>query len=285
VQFIIKTVNQVRKLTIIAPNIINKPSSVTPDISNLSYEITRDPILVRESQKLRYRVFCEEMGANPDNPDGVDEDEFDQYCDHLLVFENVGEARKVIGTYRALPYPRIKNKSRFVTESEYDVSRVLSALGENIMEVGRSCVDPSYRSGSVIQLLWRAIADYCEMNQIDALFGCASFHGADANDHRESISYLNHYHLAPEEMRPMALPELAVDMEMLPKDSIPAKRAFVRLPPLIKGYIRLGGVFGDKAVIDKVCNTTDVCVVVTRQNLTERYSAKFRLNANDENFI
>lgn len=246
---------------------------------DLSLTITRDPEIIKEGQALRYRVFYEEMGGRPAGataarPIGLDKDEFDDYCDHLLVHDHSGDKPRVIGTYRLLRGSEKEKLGRFYTEGEFDISNLFSGDGE-VAEVGRSCVDPAYRTGAVMKLLWRGIAAYLEHYNIRLLFGCASFHGTDPETHRLGLSYLHHYHLAPQPICPKALPHIQAEYKLLPKEEINEKRAFASLPPLIKGYLRLGGVIGEGAIIDPECNTVDVCIIVNRDLIDQRYVDHF----------
>lgn len=235
------------------------------------------PQEIEQAQRLRWRIFCGEMGAKatPEiQAQQRDFDEFDAYCDHVLVLEEEGATRKVVGTYRLLRRSSMKALGRFYSESEYDVSR-LKALPGEILELGRSCVDAQYRSRAVMQLLWRGIADYVMTHDIKIMFGCASFAGAEMEPHKQMLSYLYHHHLAPEELRPVALPGLYKRMDWIPKDALDVKACFAELPALIKGYLRLGGYVGDGAFQDLNYNTTDVSVVVKTDLVTEKYKNRY----------
>lgn len=233
---------------------------------------------IEASQRLRYRVFFEEMGALPTGNVALtkrDQDAFDDVCDHLLVIEHLPEGgHKVVGTYRLLRRESMKRIGRFYTEGEYNITPIKNLSGE-ILEVGRSCVDPKYRNRAVMQLLWRGIGSYVARFNVTLMFGCASFPGIDPEAHAMALSYLHHYHLAPSELRPVALKERYVEMNRLPKEKVDAKEAFVLLPALIKGYLRLNGYIGSGAVIDPEYNTTDVSIVVKTDLVTEKYFQRY----------
>ncbi len=233
---------------------------------------------VHASQALRYRVFVNEIGATPNAENKRlerDMDEFDAVCDHLLVVEHQPHGGyKVVGTYRLLRRAPMERIGRFYTASEFDIGPMLHFNGE-VLELGRSCVDPAYRNRSVMQLLWRGIAAYVEQCRIDIMFGCGSLYGADAKKHAATLSYLHHTHLAPEALRIRALPERYVPMAALPIEQVDVKRTFVGLPPLIKGYLRLGGFVGDGAVLDPEYNTTDVAIIVKTLNVTGKYVERY----------
>jgi putative hemolysin len=234
---------------------------------------------IEASQKLRYRVFVEEMGAKATPEMAAQKRDFDQYdgvCDHLLVAEHDNKGGyQIVGTYRLLRHENMEKVGRFYSEGEYDISAIKRS-GGRILEVGRSCVHPEFRSRAVMQLLWRGIGAYVRKFNIDLMFGCASFHGIDPQQHAMALSYLHHYHLAPEELRPRALPALYNEMDLMPKDAVDVKAAFSALPALIKGYLRLSGYIGSGAVIDEQYNTTDVSIVVKTDLVTEKYAARYQ---------
>jgi putative hemolysin len=255
-------------------------SSPLPPIilGDLSVKIAETEEEILEAQRLRYRVFCEEMSATPSAEQQAEErdfDAFDPLCDHLLVRQHAaGEAPpRIVGTYRLLRAERVGSAGTFYSESEFDISRLKTFPG-TVMELGRSCVDTAFRSKTAMQLLWRGIGEYITHYRIELMFGCASFHGAPES-HREGLSYLYHYHLAPEELRPRALPEHYVEMNLVSKEQINQKKAFFNLPVLLKGYLRLGGMIGEGAVFDRVFGTTDVCIVVRTSGVDERYVSKY----------
>ena len=229
------------------------------------------------AQKLRYQVFFEEMGAKA-TPEVLrtkcDKDAFDDVCDHLLVVDHLPEGHRVVGTYRLIRRKAMRKIGHFYSDSEYDISPIHRYSGE-VLEVGRSCVDAKYRNRAVMQLLWRGIGAYVSKFNIGILFGCASFHGTDPAKHAMALSYLHHYHLAPQELRPTALPDRYVDMNLMPKEQVDAKRAFASLPALIKGYLRLNGYVGSGAVIDAEYNTTDVSIIVKIDRVTDKYANRY----------
>jgi len=205
----------------------------------------------------------------------LDADAFDAVCDHLLVMgHQLDGAPKVVGTYRLLRRDAMQPIGHFYTESEYDISRIRDYSG-GILEVGRSCVDPAFRNRAVMQLLWRGIGAYVARFNIDMMFGCASFFGTDPKQHAAALSYLYHYHLAPEELQLVALKDRYVEMNLLPKSAVDAKEAFASLPALIKGYLRLNGYVGLGAVIDPEYNTTDVSIIVKTDLVTDRYFQRY----------
>ncbi len=208
--------------------------------------------------------------------DSIDEDHFDQICDHLLVLDQPeGQAEaEVVGTYRLLRSNTDIPFDQFYTESEFDISMVLKQEG-NLLELGRSCIKPEYRDGRVIQLLWRAIGAYVTYFQIKFMFGCASFHGTDPMVFQQALSFLHHTTLAPEGLRPSPLPEMKGEFDLLPQDEVNKREALKQLPPLLKGYMRLGCYVGEGCIVDPVCKTVDVCIVLDSKNIPDRYKEFF----------
>jgi len=249
----------------------------TPDVVPTSMEVrlAESQAEIDAAQKLRYRVFYDEMGAKPSAEMAAartDFDEFDAACDHLLVFDRAkgAGAAGVVGTYRLMTREKGEALGRFYTASEYDISNVLSYPGR-VLELGRSCVDVDYRNRMTMQMLWRGIATYVFDNDITLMFGCASLPGVDPEALALPLSYLYHNHLAPAEIRAKALPDRYTHMDLLPKSATNSREALNSLPPLVKGYLRVGGVFGDGAVIDHQFNTIDVCVLVKTEEISAKY--------------
>jgi putative hemolysin len=242
---------------------------------HLGVRVASNPAEIDAAQALRYRVFYDEMGAIP-NDEALtskrDVDVFDAVADHLLVVDHqLGDGPEgVVGCYRLIRRAAAARVGRFYSADEYDISKMLSFPGE-VLELGRSCVDPGHRGRATMQLLWRGIAAYVAMYKIDLMFGCASLPGTDTDMNAQHLSYLYANHLAPAEICPRALPERYVDMQRMDPTKIDNRRALASLPPLVKGYLRLGGFVGDGAVIDHQFNTTDVAVVVKTELVTEKY--------------
>ena len=240
---------------------------------------------VEAAQRLRYRVFYEEMSAIPSpamREQRRDFDKFDEYCDHLLVVDrNVHDEDgqpTVVGTYRLMRDVDAARAGGFYTAGEYEIGPMLAAIpeGSRVLELGRSCVLKTYRAkpGSM-QLLWRGVTAYLSRFSIDLMFGCASLHGTDPDALALPLSYLHHFHAMPEAMRVRARPELYVDMNRIPKEAIDPKEALRALPPMIKGYVRAGCGIGEGAVIDRQFGTTDVFIYFPVSNVDPRYKSRF----------
>ncbi|MBH69538.1 MAG: hemolysin-like protein [Rhodospirillaceae bacterium] len=246
----------------------------------LELRLAKSSLDIEAAQRLRYRVFYEEMGATPSktaHTARLDCDEYDEDADHLLVIDNNIRKlchpyikRGVVGTYRLLQKHQITNRRTFYTASEFDITKILTYPGQ-ILELGRSCVDAEYRSRTILQLMWQGIASYIYSNNIDLMFGCASFPSSNMEEHRFALDYLKKNHQAPDLLCPRALPEHYINMSLTGEQINRDGYIVNDLPPLIKGYLRLGGWVGDGAVVDHQFNTTDVCVIVKRDNLPKRY--------------
>lgn len=241
---------------------------------------------IRRAQRLRFKVFYGEMAAVPNGATVLsrrDTDAFDAVCDHLLVVDHAAEPKplqrarpKVVGTYRLLRQEAADPALGFYTAGEYDIRPLIEAHpGLRFLELGRSCVLPPYRNKRTVELLWHGIWRYVLHYGIDVMFGCASLEGTDLSRLALPLSLLHHHARAPERWRARALPGRGVRMDLLPKEAVDPKAALHALPPLLKGYLRLGATFGDGAVIDAQFGTTDVFVVLPVSAINPRYIDHF----------
>ncbi|THD82386.1 GNAT family N-acetyltransferase [Aliigemmobacter aestuarii] len=246
------------------------------DTSRLTLRLARDARDLRAAQRLRYRVFVQELGgdgAMVDHDDRLERDAFDPLFDHLILVDtsrDPAECEDVVGVYRLLPSDRVGAAGRFYSEQEYDLT-ALRASGRRLVELGRSCVHPDFRGGAAMMLLWNGLAEYVLDRGIEILFGVASFHGTDPAPIAQALSYLHAHHLAPEALRVVARPEHRQEMALIPPDRIDRKAAMLATPALIKAYLRLGGFVGDGAWIDHAFNTTDVCLVMDTARMSARH--------------
>jgi putative hemolysin len=261
-------------------------------LGSLQVRLARTAEEIERAQELRYKTFYEEMGAKATPEMAALRRDFDQHdgaCDHLLLIDHARKNKNpIIGTYRLIRREAAAKCGGFYSSSEYDVSRIEAYPGE-ILELGRSCIDSEYRTGPVMQLLWRGLSIYVARHNVALMFGCASLPGTDPQALKVPLSYLYHHHLAPPALRTKALPERYVDMKLLPREAFDPDAAFEdlkldprggnnSLPPLIKGYIRVGGFVGDGAVIDYQFNTTDICIIVKTDLMTRRYKKHYNLS-------
>ena len=260
---------------------LRRPPPIT--LGDLEARIASTAAEVAAAQALRYRVFVEEMGAKATDAMVAAQREFDAFddiCDHILVVDRrLGTGpNSVVGTYRLLRASVARKRGGFYTATEFDIARILAFPGE-ALELGRSCVAAAHRTRPTIELMWRSIAAYVFERDISIMFGCASLPGVDPQALSQQLSYLYHHHLAPPALRVRALPGLCVDMNMLPAESIDPRAVQLSLPPLLKGYLRLGGFVGDGAVVDRQFNTTDVCIIVVTDRVRDKYYAHYKRQA------
>ena len=268
---------------------LRKPAKIYGKIGNLEVRLARSVADIKKAQRLRFEVFYKEMAAVADTRTQLkkrDEDEYDVLCDHLLVIDKTvdrGMKRpwprraKVVGTYRVLPQDVAERNQGFYTQGEYDIAPLIAKkrATHRFIELGRSCVLKPYRNRRSVELLWQGLWTYVREHGANVMIGCASFPGTDPKAHALALSFLHHYSLAPEEWRASAHPEQKVDMNMMPKEEVNAKEAMKLMPPLIKGYLRLGAYVGDGAVVDKQFGTTDVLIILPVEAIDSRYFSHF----------
>jgi putative hemolysin len=266
-----------------------KPVKIYGGIGNLEVRLARTQGDLRRAQRLRYHVFYEEMSATPDLKAKLsrrDEDRYDAICDHLLVVDKGPPSQnrkpwhrgpRIVGTYRVLRQEAAERNGGFYTQGEYDIAPLIAAKRDkySFMELGRSCVLKAYRNRRTVELLWHGIWTYVREHGVDVMLGCASFPGVDPGEHATALSFLHHNCRAPESWRVRAHDHLYVDMNMMQAAQVNAKEALKNMPPLIKGYLRLGAYIGDGAVIDRQFGTTDVLIVLPVEAIDPRYFSHF----------
>ena len=248
------------------------------DVSRFEVRLAKSDEDIAAAQRLRYKVFVEEMGAqaSPEEHTARQErDKFDPYFEHLLLIDKQSSGDpldKVCGVYRLMRGSAARSGIGFYSASEYDLEKIEDQTRETL-ELGRSCVAEEHRGGIGMHLMWDGLGDYVTKHEIGVMFGVASFHTADPEPIAEALAYLHHNHIAPPELRVKALPDNFADMNLIPADKINKRRALQLTPSLIKAYIRLGGYVGEGAYVDHDFNTVDVCLIMDTQTMTERYRA------------
>lgn len=239
--------------------------------------VSRDSEDVFAAQRLRYEVFYEELQARPDvraRAARRDIDDFDSFCEHVLVSEDEAPNRPV-ATYRLLRQQAASAKGGFYSEGEFDLAPLLRRHPHlQFLELGRACVLASHRTRPTIGLLWQGIWNYVRASGIDVMFGCLSLVGSDPSEHRERLSFLARHFAAPAAWRVRAVAGRSVPMDALRADYDDALVAR-GLPPLLKGYLRLGCYIGEGAVVDHQFNSTDVLVLLPVANINSRFFARF----------
>jgi putative hemolysin len=261
-----------------APVAARPTGDILGRIGTLETRLARTVGEIDAAQAVRYRVFAEEMNARL-APDATrrrrDIDAWDMVCDHLLVLDTAieGDAEEqIVGTYRLLRQGVAVNSGGFYSQSEFDVDALIARHpGKRFMELGRSCVLPAYRTKRTVELLWQGNWAYALKHGVDVMFGCASFAGVVPEEHALALSFLHHNVLATDEWAVAARPELERTMDLMPVEAIDTRKALSAMPPLIKGYLRLGATFGTGAVVDYGFHTTDVLVVLPIGKISGRY--------------
>lgn len=254
-------------------------------LGSLEVRLARSPSEIRQAQQLRYSVFMDEMGAAP-GPLGRwlrrDQDRFDAICDHLLVLDHEASAGgikaarpRVVATYRLLRAGSARRAGRFYSEGAFDLSGLLADAGGELLEVGRSCVLPAYRDRRAIELLWQGLWAYIARHRVELVFGCASLPGVEPSRLAPQLAVLRGAAAAPAHWRIRPRPGFELDAPALTLDPAGRRRAFRALPPLVKGYLRLGAVVGDGAAVDRRFGTSDVLVVLRVADVSPRHRAYF----------
>ena len=236
---------------------------------------------LKKAQALRYSIFYREQKAKSTFQKKItrlDYDKIDTFSDHLIIIDKRRKGLKntIVATYRLIRGDVASRFGGFYTSSEFDLTNILNAYNhKQILELGRSCVHKDYRNGAIMSLLWKAIAEYIKLYDIKVLLGCASFQGTNVQKLSKKLSYLISNFSLPDDMSVKSL--VNSNCQVYNKNNINKSdlRTFVKLPPLIKGYLRVGGRVSNSFFIDYNFNTTDLCVVVQTDNIDKKYKNKF----------
>jgi putative hemolysin len=228
--------------------------------------IANTEALIKEAQALRYRVFAKEMGATlKSGSEGLDYDEVDLYCDHLVVYDNVNA--KIVGYTRLLNQGQANKLGRFYSQNEFKLDKVL-ALPGRFLEVGRTCVDPDYRGGAVLTTLWSALVQYALEGKFNYLLGCASITPGVSGYAVDAV-----YRAID--------PQNIASAKLQVKPLIPVPREFrcqrdeSGIPPLLKAYLRFGALVCGEPYWDEDFNCMDLFILLPLDQLQERYSKHY----------
>ncbi|MGJ8569545.1 MAG: GNAT family N-acetyltransferase [Hoeflea sp.] len=263
----------------LAPIARYKPAGqVLGRIGSLEVRLAASRSEIEAAQALRYRVFVEEMGAClPEEAMAQkrDFDSIDRYCDHLLVLDTAltGETEEqIVGTYRLLRQEVAARHDGFYSQSEFDVTDLTGRnAGKRFLELGRSCVLSTYRTRRTLEALWQGNWAYALGHGIDVMFGCASFPGNKPHAHALALSFLNNTASADAEWKVKAIAGRGLSIDMMPVEAINPRAALAAMPPLVKGYLRVGALVSEEAVVDPAFGTTDVLVVLPVKQINGRY--------------
>jgi putative hemolysin len=247
-------------------------------LGSLEVRLARSAEEIKRSQRLRYRVFYEEMSAIANVRalvSGRDRDPYDRFCDHLLVLDHEDRSiigPEIVGTYRLLRQEIARNRRGFYSAGEFEVNRLLARHQDRrFLELGRSCVLKPYRTKRTVELLWHGIWSYVRQHGVDVMIGCASLEGTNVERLAPLLAFLRQQAPAPEDWRVKALPGRGVSLDRLTAKPASEMKALRGLPPLLKGYLRLGAYVCEEAVIDYQFGTTDVFLVLPVERINTRY--------------
>ena len=244
-------------------------------LGSLEVRLARSVDEVKRAQKLRYRVFYEEMSAVANVRalfSGRDRDIYDRFCDHLLVLDHATGAPEIVGTYRLLRQEVAERRKGFYSAGEFEVDQLVARhVDRSFLELGRSCVLKPYRTKRTVELLWHGIWSYVRQHGIDVMIGCASLKGTDTHRLAPHLALLSRHSPAPDIWRVPALPGRGVPLGRFNLESGDEMRVLRELPPLIKGYLRLGAYVCEEAVIDWQFGTTDVFLVLPLERINSRF--------------
>ena len=247
-------------------------------IGAIEVRLARDEAEIAAAQEVRYRVFHEELGARASEADARarrDADRFDEVCDHLLVLDASlpgPDHCRIVGTYRLMRQENAALAGGFYSSDEFELDGLVARHPSvSFLELGRSCVLPQYRSKRTIEVLWQGIWAYVNHYGIGAMTGCASFHGTVPAAHAEALSFLAQNCVADGDWRVSAVARRFHTMDLMPAEAVNARSALAAMPPLIKGYLRLGARVGEGCVVDHAFGTTDVFVVLPVATISARY--------------
>ncbi|MDC6451773.1 GNAT family N-acetyltransferase [Alphaproteobacteria bacterium] len=251
------------------------------EFGNFVIKLTEKKSELKKAQALRYSIFYKEKKAKPSFPKKIlalDYDKIDKFADHLIVIDKGSTApkNKIVGTYRLIRGNVSTYFGGFYTSSEFNLSNILDVYkNSQILELGRSCVHKDYRNGTVMNLLWKAIAEYVKLYDIKIILGCVSFSGTDIMKFSNELSYLRENFSLPDDLSVESLDKNTYPVYKKTITKINNLKTFAKLPPLIKGYLRVGGRLSDSFYVDYSFNTIDLCVVVKTDNINKKYKKKF----------
>lgn len=252
-------------------------------IGTIEVRLAANPIEIEAAQALRFEVFFKDRGFKSDQLNPLDSDAFDPHCAHLLILDTavLGTLKdQLVGTARLLPGDNAPAAGGFYSENEFTLRSLQSRQnGKRFLEIGRTCIKAEWRSKRTVELMWQGIWSYALDNKVDVLVGCASLNGTVPAAHAMALSLMHHHFRAKGAWRAKALPERFSRMDLMPAEAINLKQAMMALPPLLKGYLRVGAMIGEGCVIDADFGTTDVFVVLPVAKIARRYIRHYGADA------
>ena len=259
--------------------ILPSNSFIILESENYSIKLAETKSELKQAQALRYSVFYKEKKAKPTFTKKIiklDYDKIDKYADHLIVLDKKNTKNKIVGTYRLIRGDVAKLFGGYYSSSEFNLINITNNYKDkHILELGRSCVHQDYRNGSIMNLLWKAIAEYVKLYDIKILLGCASFSGIEPTKYSDELSYLRQNFCLPENLSIESFDKNIYPVYKLKENNSNQLRIFAKLPPLLKGYLRIGGKVSHNFYVDHNFNTIDLCVVVNTSDIDEKYRKKY----------
>lgn len=248
---------------------------------NFLIKLVENKSELKSAQSLRYSVFYKERNAKPSLSKKIiklDYDSIDHFAHHLIVIDKTRKksSNQIVGTYRLLKGDFARQLGGFYTSSEFDLTNIIKIYRDNqILELGRSCIHKDYRNRNIMSLIWKVIARYINLYDIKILFGCASFPGIDVFKFSEQLFFLRDNFSLPNDLSVKSLDKDIFSIDTFKIKKVDMISTFLKLPPLIKGYLRVGGKVSDSYFVDHQFNTIDLCIAVKTENIDYKYKKKY----------
>lgn len=256
-------------------NSANKSSLIFGELGTLVTRLAQNDLELKEAQRIRYEVFCKEFSAREKTKSDIqfEQEKHDLICDHLLVLENNNQkSAKTIGTQRFLVKSACDKHLQFRSQSEFDLEALAAKHPEKrFMELGRSCILEEYRSKRTMELMWQGTWFYAIQNKVDVMTGCASFYAKSSEEIEPALGFLSTLGSNDPQWQVTPSAKNAIPIKQFAHLIKEPKKAIRNLPPLIKGYLRLGAFFSDTVVIDEDFGTIDIAVILPVKNINPRY--------------
>ncbi|MGL4406293.1 MAG: GNAT family N-acetyltransferase [Notoacmeibacter sp.] len=258
-------------------------SSVLGRIGTIVVRLAANQAEIEAAQALRFEVFFKERGMMSDVSGPLDRDAFDPHCAHLLILDTavLGSLKdQLVGTARLLIDDKAKLAGGFYSESEFTLRSLRERQsGKKFLEIGRTCIKAQWRSKRTVELMWQGIWAFALDNNVDVMVGCASLQGTVPAAHAMALSLMHHHFRAKGAWRAKALPERFSSMDLMPCEAVNLKQAMLAMPPLLKGYLRVGAMIGEGCVVDHDFGTTDVFIVLRVAKIAKRYIRHYGADA------
>lgn len=260
-----------------------KSPAILGELGVLSTRLAENQAELKEAQKIRYQVFCDELSAaqqaSPETR--LEQEQHDLICDHLLVLDNSDRKNpKTVGTQRFLVKRSKDTHLPFRSQSEFDLETLASLHPQkSFMELGRSCILEAYRSKRTMELMWHGTWSYAVKNKVDVMTGCASFYAKSPEEISLVLGFLSTLTTDRPEWQVQPTSPKSVSIKQYEKLVKDPKRAIRALPPLIKGYLRLGAYFSNSVVTDEEFGTIDIAVILPVENINPRYVSYYGADA------